>query len=279
MIDSTLKSKSLKKDILTSKYNYLMNEMLEYVFLIILLGVIAGLIILIWYIFKSQSKTLDFFDNKINDIENILVILISEIKDGKVLYTKYFTPVQLKMEYLHGLISTVNMMASNIGEKKAKLKKLEYDQKMLLLHDGKLVRGIVLCKDNPSTYLEDSLTIIVKGFENKFLEELQESKLSELEQFKRTDKIIEEVFEKTLIDAMTVIWTETLESKEILSNEEIEILRIATRLMEKNDFFTLPQLVKMAHKKIKKTMKESLAMIEDLINRKYIVNYYTQVDS
>ena len=255
-----------------------MKKMIEYIFLILLLGVIFGLIILIWYIIKSQSKTSDFFDNKINDIENILVILISDLKGGEVLYTKYFTPVQLKTEYLHGLISTVNMMASNIGEKKAKLKKLEYDQKMLLLHDGKLVRGIILCKDNPSTYLEDSLTIIVKGFENKFLEELQESKLSELEQFKRTDKIVEEVFEKTLIDAMTVLWTETPESKEVLTNEEMDILKIATRLMEKNYFFTLPQLVKMAHKKINKTMKETLDMIEDLVNRKYIVNYYTQVD-
>ncbi|NHI91255.1 MAG: hypothetical protein EAX96_02045 [Candidatus Lokiarchaeota archaeon] len=250
---------------------------LIWVIIFLIIGLIIGSIIFIWHLIKSQSKPSDYFDNKINDIENILVILIAHIKDGGILYSKYFAPIQLETEYLHGLISTVNMMAKNIGEK-AKLKKLEYDQKIILLNDGKIVRGIVLCKDNPSTFLEDSLTIIVKGFENKFLEELQEFETSNLEKFKRTDKIIEEVFEKILIDAMIVLWTETPECKEILTKEEIDILKIASKLMDKNQFFTLPQLVKMTHKKIKKNMKDALYIIEDLVNRKYIMNYYKQVD-
>ncbi|MHA1893145.1 MAG: hypothetical protein ACTSX4_01465 [Candidatus Helarchaeota archaeon] len=251
--------------------------MIEYILLIGASLIIVGLILFIWYIFKNQKGSHNFFDSKINDIENILLILITFIKNGRILYTKYFTPVQLELDYLHGLISTVNMMAKNIGEK-AKIKKLEYDRKILLLNDGKMVRGIILCKENPSTYLEDSLTIIVKGFENKFLEELQDFNDAYITEFKRTDKIVEEVFEKTLIDAMIVIWSDNLESKNILMKEEIEILRIATKLMEKNEFFTLPQLIKMTHKKIKKNMKETLKIVKDLSNRKYIVNYYKQAE-
>lgn len=251
--------------------------MLEYIFLFTLIGVIAGVIIFVWYKIKTQSKSTDVIDDKINDIENILVILISFIeKDGKILYSRYFTPTQFETEFLHGLIQSINMMASSFGGK-AKLKKLEYDKKMLLLHDGKLVRGIILCKDNPSSYLENSLTIIVKGFENRYLEELQAYDESHLIKFKKTDKIIEQVFDKPLIDAMTVLWKNTDETEELLSKDETQILSLAIKLLDQHEFFTLPILVKYIHKKIKKSMKESLKIIENLRNRKFIVNY-THVD-
>ncbi|MHA1315630.1 MAG: hypothetical protein ACTSSI_14810 [Candidatus Helarchaeota archaeon] len=239
----------------------------------ILAGISICLIILIRYILKRQPKTPDLFDNKINDISNMLVILIALISDGTILFSKYQKPVQLDTAYLHSLISTVNLMARSIGEK-AKLKKMEYDQKIIVIHHGKFVRGIILCNGNPSNYLEDSLTIVVKSFEDKFLEELQESKMDHLADFRQVEKIILDVFGKKLMEAMTVLWMETEEHQTLLSEEEIEILKIARALKNKQEYFTLPELVSISHKKINKNTRETLKIVDNLIARKYIVSFH-----
>lgn len=241
----------------------------------ILISLIVGLIIFIWYILtrRQQPKTSDY-DRKINDLENILVILVSSLKDGKILYSKYFTSsLQLDTEYLHALISTINMMAENIGEKKAKLRRMEYDQKIIVIHHGKWVRGVILCKENPSNYLEDTLTIIAKRFENKFVEELQGTREESWKSY-QIDDMIRDVYGKNMTEIKIVLWTDTEEQKDLLTSEEIMILNIATVLIkEQGEFFTLPQLVKKAHRKINKGMKETLKIVENLANRKYIVNY------
>ena len=233
-----------------------------------------GIIVFLWYILtRPRQKFVDSIDNKINDIENILTLLIFSMKDGNILFSKYLSTLQLQTDYLHGLIETVNIMAKNIGEK-AKLRRMEYDRKIIVIHHGKFVRAIILCKDNPSNYLEDSLTIIAKRFEEKYLEELQANIHAK---FSEADKIINDVFGKNLMEIKTVLWTDTDESKDLLTKDEIKILQIAAWLKTKYNFFTTAQLVKNCCKKIDRSMKDTLQIIEELATRKYIVNYYSQV--
>jgi len=165
-------------------------------------------------------------------------------------------------------LEAINIVGSKVGAK-GKLRRLEYEKYRILIHEGRYVRGIVMCRENPSSFLEDALTVFVKRFENKFAGTLMEWN-GDLSKFQTAVELVDDCFSIALIYPMVVMWEG--ENPEELTELEQKILEIAKEVCLEKECFLIPDLLEILKTKLKKSPDKLLALLYDLHKRQYFIS-------
>jgi len=162
----------------------------------------------------------------------------------------------------------MNLMGQRIGAK-GKLRRLEYEKYRILIHEGRWVRGIVMSKEEPSSFLEDALTVFVKRFENKFAGSLMDFR-GEVSKYQPAVELVDECFCIALIYPMAVMWES--QNPEELTELERKILEIAQEICSNKGSFLIPDLVEILRRKLKKSPDKLLSIVYDLHERRYLIS-------
>ncbi|MFX1295470.1 MAG: hypothetical protein ACFFD2_11560 [Promethearchaeota archaeon] len=206
--------------------------------------------------------------SQIGDLSIVSHILAIYKLSGLSIFSQNFGYEYLDPTLLSGLLEAINIMGSKVGAK-GKLRRLEYEKYRILLHDGRWIRGVVMCREEPSSFLEDALTVFVKRFENLFAGQLLEWH-GDLSQFETAVELVDECFSTILIYPMVVMWEG--QNPEELTELELKILEIAKDVCLEKKSFVLSDLLEILKEKLKKNPDRLLAILYDLHKRHYLIS-------
>lgn len=238
----------------------------------LIIGVIVIIIIIIYFKYlrgrASQRLSCANLKSQIEDLSNLAHILVIYKKSGIEIFSQTFSYEHLDSTLLSGLLEAMNIMGGKIGAK-GKLRRLEYEKYRILIHEGRWVRGIVMSKEEPSSFLEDALTVFVKRFENKFAGSLMEFR-GEVSKYQPAVELVDECFCVALIYPMTVMYEG--QNPEELTELEQKILEIAKEVSQEKGSFLIPDLVEILRRKLKKSPDKLLSIVYDLHERRYLIS-------
>ncbi|MHA1131995.1 MAG: hypothetical protein ACTSQQ_14440 [Candidatus Helarchaeota archaeon] len=230
------------------------------------------LIILIYFKFfrgrEIRRVSAAQIKNQIGDLSNLSHILIIYKDRGTAIFSQTFGYEHLESHLLSGLLEAMNIVGSKVGAK-GKLRRLEYEKYRILIHEGRWIRGVVMCREKPSSFLEDALTVFVKKFENKFAGRLMEWS-GEINKFETAVELVDECFSTALIYPMVVLWEG--QNPEELTELERKIIDVAKEVCLENECFIIPDLLEILKERLKKSPDRLLAVLYDLHKRQYLIS-------
>lgn len=206
--------------------------------------------------------------SQIGDLTNLSHILVIYKKGGISLFSQTFRYEHLDTTLLSGLLDAINILGTSIGVR-GKLRRLEYEKYQIIIFDGKRVRGIVMCREKPSSFMEDALTVFIKKFENKYAGKLMDWN-NDISPFQTAVELVDECFSTALIYPMTVMWEG--ETPEELTELERKILEIAKEVCLEKDCFLIPNLLDILKERLRKSPARLLAVLYDLHKRRYFIS-------
>ena len=206
--------------------------------------------------------------SQIGDLTNLSHILVIYKRGGISMFSQTFRYEHLDATLLSGLLDAINTLGTSIGVR-GKLRRLEYEKYQIMIHDGKKVRGIVMCREKPSSFMEDALTVFIKKFENKYAGKLMDWN-NDISPFQTAVELVDECFSTALIYPMTVMWEG--ETPEELTELERKILEIAKEVCLEKECFLIPELLEQLKEKISKSPSRLLALLYDLHKRRYFIS-------
>jgi len=235
---------------------------------------VIGVVIIIIIYFKvirgraGQRLSSANLKSQIADLSNLSHILAIYKQSGIELFSQTFAYERLDSTLLSGLLEAMNIMGSKIGAK-GKLRRLEYEQYRILIHEGRWIRGIAMSKEEPSAFLEDALTVFVKRFENKFAGSLMDFR-GEVSKFQAAVELVDECFCTALIYPMISAWDG--QNPEELTDLEKKVLEIAKEVCAEKGTFLIPDLIAILRGKLKKSPDTLLSIVYDLHKRQYLIS-------
>lgn len=206
--------------------------------------------------------------SQIGDLTNLSHILVIYKQRGIKIFSQTFAYEHLDTTLLSGLLEAINVMGTQIGVK-GKLRRLEYEKYQILIHEGRRIRGVVMCREKPSSFLEDALTVFVKKFEHKYAGKLMDWD-GDVVPFQTAVELVDECFSTALIFPMAVIWEG--QNPEELTDLERKILEIAKEVCLEKECFLIPDLLEILKEKLKKSPERLLALLYDLHHRQYFIS-------
>ena len=206
--------------------------------------------------------------SQIGDLAHLSHILIIYKESGISIFSQTFGYEHLETELLSGLLEAINVMGQSVGAK-GKLRRLEYEKYRILIHDGRHVRGVIMCRENPSDFMEDALTVFVKKFEHKYAGKLLDWD-QDVMHFQTAVELVDECFSTALIYPLVVMWEG--ETPEELTDLERKILEIAKEVCLERECFVIPDLLEILKEKLKKSPDRLLAILYDLHKRQYLIS-------
>ncbi len=206
--------------------------------------------------------------SQIGDLTNLSHILAIYKRGGISMFSQTFGYEHLDASLLSGLLDAINILGTSIGVR-GKLRRLEYEKYQIIIYDGKKVRGIVMCREKPSSFIEDALTVFVKKFENKYAGTILDWN-NDISPFQTAVELVDECFSTALIYPMTVMWEG--ESPEELTELERKVLEIAKDVCLEKECFVIPDLLEILKEKLKKSHTRLLALLYDLHKRRYFIS-------
>ena len=237
---------------------------------------IAGIVIvfLIVYFKKFRGREIRKVNaaqlqSQIGDLSNLSHILVIYKQSGIAIYSQTFGYEHLDTSLLSGLIDAMNTLAQQIGAR-GKLRRLEYESYQIMMHDGRWIRGVVMCRERPSSFLEDALTVFVKRFEHKYPGKLMEWS-GDITPFRTAVEIVDECFSTALIYPMSVMW-EGQSPEEDFTELELKIMEIAKEVCLEKECFLIPDLLEVLENKLKKNPNKLLSILYDLHKRQYFIS-------
>ena len=240
-----------------------------------ILIITASAVIIVMYIYLKYFRgrairklSAAHIKSQIGDLTNLSHVLVIFKGSGISIFSQTFGYESLDATLTAGLLDAINALGTSIGAK-GKLRRLEYEQYQILIHDGKRIRGVVMCRDRPSSFLEDALTVFVKRFENKYAGKLLEWN-NDITPFETAVELVDDCFATALIYPMTVMWEG--ENLEELTDLEIKMLKIAKDVCLKKETFLIPEILEILKEKLKKSPDRLLAILYDLYKRQYFIS-------
>lgn len=232
--------------------------------------VLAALIIYFKFFHGSAIRKLSaaHIKSQIGDLTNLSHILVIYKGRGISIFSQTFGYEHLDMTLLSGLLEAINVMGGQVGAK-GKLRRLEYESYQIIIHEGKRIRGIVMCRQAPSSFLEDALTVFVKKFENKYAGTLLDWN-GDIVPFQTAVDLVDECFATALIYPMAVMWNG--EHPEELTDLELKILQTAKGLCAQKECFLIPDILEILTQKLGKSPDRLLAILYDLYKRQYFIS-------
>lgn len=240
--------------------------------------ILAGILLLIGIIIVIVVKTsrgseirkisADQIKSQIGDLSNLSHILVIYKDSGISIFSQNFGYEYLDPHLLSGLLEAMNVVGSQVGAK-GKLRRLEYEKYQILIHEGRFIRGIVMCREPPSSFLEDALTVFVKRFENKFAGSLLEFQ-GDLSKFETAVEVVDKCFSTALIYPMVVMWEG--QNPEELTELERKIVDVAKEICLEKECFLIPDLLEILKVRTKKSPDKLLATLYDLHKRQYFIS-------
>ncbi|MHA1267674.1 MAG: hypothetical protein ACTSRS_20730 [Candidatus Helarchaeota archaeon] len=218
---------------------------------------------------KLRKLSVAQIRNQIGDLTNLSHILVIYKRGGIAIFSQNFGYEHLDATLLSGLLDAINTLGTSIGAK-GKLRRLEYEKYQIIIHDGKKVRGIIMCRQKPSSFLEDALTIFIKKFENKYAGTLIDWD-NDITPFQTAVELVDECFSTALIYPMVVMW-EGGEDDEELSELERKILEITKEVCLEKECFLIPDILEILKEKLNKSPDRLLALLYDLHKRQYFIS-------
>ncbi len=206
--------------------------------------------------------------SQIGDLTNLSHILVIYKSGGISIFSQTFGYESLDAALTSGLLDAINTLGTSIGAK-GKLRRLEYEQYQILIHDGKRIRGVVMCRERPTSFLEDALTVFVKKFENKYAGRLLDWN-NDIAPFQTAVELVDDCFATALIYPMIVMWEG--QNPEELTDIERKILKIAKDICSKKECFLIPEILETLKEKLKRSPDRLLAVLYDLHKRKYLIS-------
>jgi hypothetical protein len=189
-------------------------------------------------------------------------------QSGIAIFSQTFGYEHLDPTLLSGLLEAMNIMGTQVGAK-GKLRRLDYEPYQIIIQEGRWVRGVTMCRAHPSSFLEDSLTVFVKRFENKFAGSLMDWS-GDITKFQAAVELVDDCFNIALIYPMTVMWEG--QNPEELSDIEIKVLEIAKEVCLEKECFLIPDLLEILAIKLKKSPNKLLSILYDLHKRRYFIS-------
>jgi len=240
---------------------------------IVSIAFVAICVLLIIYFKKYYGRAIRrvnaaHFKSQIGDLSNLSHILVIYKQSGIAIFSQTFGYEYLDPTLLSGLLEAMNIMGTHVGAK-GKLRRLEYEQYQILIREARWVRGVVMCRERPSAFLEDSLTVFIKRFENKFAGTLMEW-TGDITKFQTAVELVDDCFNTALIYPMTVMWED--QNPEDLSDIELKVLEIAKEACLEKESFLIPDLLKILTNRLKKSPNRLLSIIYDLHRRQYFIS-------
>ncbi len=236
-------------------------------------AIIIAIILIIIYIKFFRSSEIKRISaaqiqDQIGDLTNLSHILVIYKDRGSSIFSQTFGYEHLDSHLFSGLLEAINIVGSKVGAK-GKLRRLEYEKYRILIHEGRWIRGVVMCRENPSSFLEDALTVFVKKFENKYAGSLLDW-VGDLSKFETAVELVDECFSTALIYPMAVMWEG--QNPEELSELELKIIEVAKEVCLEKECFLMPDLLETLNEKIKKSPDKLLAVLYDLHKRQYFIS-------
>lgn len=215
---------------------------------------------------RDRKISAKYLRKKINDLKNLDHVIVLK-KGGLKLFSQSFCSQEIVTELYSGLFEAISSVGEMIGTGE-KLRRISYENYQIVMCEGKYVKGVCVLRDVPqSSFLTDALTVFIKKFEGRYGGTLMDWS-GKLDIFSSAFELLDESFSTYLIYPVSLLWDG---NEENLSKLELNTLKMARELGKETSLYTIPTLVELIRKTIKKPELKILKLINDLVERGYFL--------
>ncbi|MHA1437442.1 MAG: hypothetical protein ACTSPD_07670 [Promethearchaeota archaeon] len=208
-------------------------------------------------------------------IENLEYIFIIHKKSGICIYFKSYIKTKVKTKELSGFLTQVLTFGKNIDSQDI-INEIKFNQKIILIADGKFIRIGLLTSKKPSVFFYPSYRKLIDFLEKKyfFSNELKEWN-GHLESFKDIEKDIDIIIIPTIKLAHKIRY-DLSNIDALIDAHSIEVFNLVNNLITRSgrNFFFINDLIE----KIQEEKEEDLLEIFESIKKLKKNGIFTPID-
>ncbi len=222
---------------------------------------------------RRKIRRMREVNQKFSDILNVQHLMILYKETGITIYNHSFQERTFDPDLISGFLTAIASFQTGSHIKTGKDAitsgfELTYANFIILVEEGNYTRVGLILDQKPSSELRQSLRKFLNLFENKYEKELKQFS-GYIKPFKNSGKLVEQVFEASLIWPHRVNPNITSEMEKNLTNFESMILTLALTIQKEKSFFMTPALIE-AVLEVKKTKTEEILAAFDDLRKKNI---------
>jgi len=227
---------------------------------------------------RRKLRRIKEVNQKFMDILNIQHLMIIYRENGMTLYDYSFQERTFDPDLISGFLTAIaSFQESSLIKKQTEKNikggfELTYANFIILVDESEYVRVALILDQKPSETIRNTLKIFIKEFELKYANALK-SFSGYVKVFRDTNKLIEEIFETSLLWPHRVSMDITPELEKELSSFEGTVLALALTIQKERNFFMAPALIDAVQEVRKTSTEEILAAFDDLRKKGLFISF------